>query len=81
MVDFPSPIDPFEHVKIPEVKSTEEERERKKPLVPIPVSKKIFVYLSFLKILSNLLNSFSKKNAKNIERTPLHKEILTIKIL
>ncbi|NGX49108.1 MAG: hypothetical protein K940chlam5_00704 [Candidatus Anoxychlamydiales bacterium] len=79
MVDFPKPIDPFEHVRIPEVKEATEERERKKPLVQKPVSKKLFVYLSFLKILSNLLNAFSKKSAKRLDGTPLHKEILTIK--
>ena len=79
MVDFPKPIDPFEHVRIPEVKEATEERERKKPLVQKPVSKKLFVYLSFLKILSNLLNAFTKKSAKGLGGTPLHKEILTIK--
>ncbi|KKL49597.1 hypothetical protein LCGC14_2313930, partial [marine sediment metagenome] len=77
MVDFPKPVDPFEHVRIPEIKTSTEEEKNKKPLVQKPVSKKLFVYLSFLKILSNLLNTFTKKTAKDLDGTPLHKEILT----
>lgn len=79
MVDFPKPIDPFEHVKITEVKQPTEERRRKKPLSLKPVSKKLFVYLAFLKILSNFLNPFTKKTPRSLDGTPLHKEILTIK--
>ncbi|NGX33904.1 MAG: hypothetical protein K1060chlam1_00246 [Candidatus Anoxychlamydiales bacterium] len=79
MIDFPKPIDPFEHVKIPEVKTATEHEKNKKPLVQKPVSKKLFVYFSFLKILSNLLSKFTKKTPKDLDGTPLHKEILTIK--
>ncbi|NGX30376.1 MAG: hypothetical protein K940chlam4_01223, partial [Candidatus Anoxychlamydiales bacterium] len=79
MVDFPKPVDPFEHVRIPEIKTSTEEEKNKKPLVQKPVSKKLFVYLSFLKILSNILNTFTKKTAKDLDGTPLHKEILTIR--
>ncbi len=79
MIDFPKPIDPFEHVKIAKVKSAPEKEKNKKPLVQKPVSKKLFVYFSFLKILSHLLNVFTKKIPKDLKGTPLHKEILTIK--
>lgn len=79
MIDFPNPIDPFEHVKVPEVKTATEQEEHKKPLVQKPVSKKLFIYLSFLKILSNLVNSLTKRKPKDLDGTPLHKEIVTIK--
>lgn len=79
MIDFPKPVDPFEHVKIAEVKTATEQEKNKKPLVQKPVSKKLFIYFSFLKILSNLLSKFTKKLPKDLDGTPLHKEILTIK--
>ncbi len=79
MVDFPRRIDPFEHVKIQKTKPYTEEEKKKLPLIPKPVSKKIFLYMALLKIVSNLLSKFSSKNDKNIKRTPLHKDLLTIK--
>lgn len=79
MVDFPRRIDPFEHVKIQKTKPSTEEEKKKEPLVPKLVSKKMFLYMTLLKIVSNLLSKFTSKQTKNIKRTPLHKELLTIK--
>lgn len=79
MVDFPKPIDPFEHVRVAEVKTATEEEKNKKPLVQKAVSKKLFIYFSFLKILSSFLNRLSKQIPKSLDGTPLHKEIVTIK--
>jgi len=81
MVDFPKPVDPFEHMKVPKIKpiGEEEENKDKKPLIQVPVSKKLFVYLSFLAVLANLLRLFTKKEPKKIIHTPLHKELMTIK--
>ncbi|NGX63754.1 MAG: hypothetical protein KR126chlam6_01168 [Candidatus Anoxychlamydiales bacterium] len=79
MVDFPSPIDPFEHVRIAKVKETIEEKEKREPIIPKGVSKKLFIYFTFLKIVSNILAPFRQKTIKSIDGTPLHKEIVTIK--
>jgi len=79
MIDFPRPVDPFEHVKIQKTKPYTEEEKKKEPLVPKLVSKKLFLYMAFLKIVSNLLSKFISNKPKNIIRTPLHKELLTIK--
>jgi len=79
MVDFPSPIDPYEHVKVQKIKETIEEKEKKEPIIPKGVSKKLFLYFTFLKIVSNFLSPFRKKSIKSIDGTPLHKEILTIR--
>ena len=79
MVDFPSPIDPFEHVRVQKIKETIEEKEKREPIIPKGVSKKLFIYFTFLKIVSNILAPFRQKTIKSIDGTPLHKEIVTIR--
>lgn len=80
MVDFTNPIEPIEHVKIEKPKQIgDEEEEEKKILEKKPVTKKLFLYLTFLKILSNSLKIFKNAKPKDFHQTPIHQEIQTIK--
>jgi hypothetical protein len=81
MIDFTNPIDPLDHVKIERIKpiGSEEENE-KKELAQKPVTKKLFLYLTFLKILSNSIKFFKNpKKPKEITETPLQQELQKIK--
>ena len=56
MVEFPHSKDPFEHLKVPKIESStdaDKDTEKKSKFIPQPVSKKLFLYLALLKILSN----------------------------
>jgi len=81
MINFPKPIDPFKHVKAQKIeKIGQDEEKEKKNLIQRPVTKKLFIYLAFLKILSNTLKIFKNtKKAQKIEQTPIHQELQTIK--
>jgi hypothetical protein len=79
MIDYPAPIDPFEHAKVQKIKEIGSE-EKKTPLLPKPVTKRLFIYLTFLQILSNALKFFkNNKKPKSIVKTPIHQELQTIK--
>ena len=70
MIDFTNPIDPFEHVKIQKTQAIGEDEEKtQKKLLQKPVSKKIFIYLTLLKILSNSLKLFRNTKKKQRSRT------------
>ena len=74
-----SPIDPSSRIKPVEKIRPEE---RKKDQKPIPVSKKLFLYLAVLQKLQQAIRLFSNtKNKEKVEikETPLHKELQTIK--
>ncbi len=81
MIDYTNPIDPFEHVKIQKIEEIgKDEEKEKKALTQKPVTKKLFVYLTLLKIFSNSLKIFKNtKKPKEIDQTPIHQEIQTIK--
>lgn len=81
MVDYLNPIDPFEPVKIEKIESigSEEEEEERKKLEQKPVTKKLFLYLTILKFITNSLKLFKNHAPKELTQTPIQKEIQTIK--
>ncbi len=75
-----NPIDPFEHVRVERVEEKHAENKKKQKLVPKQVSKKLFLYLTFIKLLKDTINTFTSNHKKHrINDTPLKKEILTFK--
>ncbi|NGX56842.1 MAG: hypothetical protein K1060chlam5_01088 [Candidatus Anoxychlamydiales bacterium] len=80
MVNYPGPIDPFERKKVSGVEEKQSKEESKK-LKPKAVSKKIFLYLSFLSMVSKLLNYFTLNNNKSkyLEKTTFLKDLTALK--
>lgn len=79
MVDFPKPVDPFKHVKVDRVEEKPREYQ-KKAIKPQSVSKKTFLYLTFLNVLKSAFKIFSNgKKPQNIKKTPLEGELKALK--
>ncbi|MFA6118348.1 MAG: hypothetical protein WCT85_03680 [Parachlamydiales bacterium] len=80
MVDSTGPIDPFSHLKVEKIEEIAEEEKKDKFFKPQPVDKKLFLYLSFLNLLSSTLSFVNKKKKHTpLNKTPIYQELLNIK--
>lgn len=78
MIDT-NPIDPYEHVRIEKIGDNPTELDKKK-LEPQKTDKKLFLYLAFLDVLISAFRKISfTPREKEIENTPIKKELTTIK--
>jgi hypothetical protein len=63
MVNYPGPIDPFERKKVEKTEEKQSKEDSKK-FKNKPVLKKMFIYLTVINSMSNVLNYFTKNNKK-----------------